>query len=187
MNSLLAFSGSGRSHSLNASLLEKAVDMARAAGAVVETIELRDLDLPLYDGDYEAANGLPASALSLKESMRNADGFLIASPEYNSFPTPLLLNALDWASRPAPGDEQPMSAFRGKKAALLATSPGALGGMRSLWNLRTFLQNVGVTVCPTMAAVGGATLDLFADEEFASSNNGRRLQHMIDELLHLSV
>lgn len=187
MKNLLAFSGSGRMHSLNSRLLETAADMARKQGAVVEVIDLRALDLPLYDGDYEEANGLPDGARQLKEAMREADGFLIASPEYNSFPTPLLLNAIDWASRSESREEAPLSAFKGKAAGLIAASPGPMGGLRSLTALRSKLQNIGVTVIPAMCAVGGITADSFADDHFADSNHGRRLQNTLNALLTIEV
>lgn len=185
MKTLLAFSGSSRIGSLNTLLLEQAEALADSLGATVATIDLRELNLPVYDGDIEAANGLPSAVLDLKEAMKEADGFLIASPEYNSFPTPLLLNALDWASRPGAGDDVPLSAFKGKIAGLMAASPGAMGGIRSLWALRTLLQNVGVVVAPTLAAIGGATPELFTDENFATSSNGRRLRSTLEETLSL--
>lgn len=185
MKTLLAFSGSSRIGSLNTLLLEQAEAMAAAMDATVVTIDLRELSLPIYDGDIEAANGLPSAVIDLKEAMNEADGFLIASPEYNSYPTPLLLNAIDWASRPGPGDDAPLSAFAGKAAGLMAASPGALGGIRSLWALRILLQNIGVVVAPTLAAIGGATPELFADEHFPTSSNGRRLHNTLTEVLHL--
>jgi len=187
MKTLLALSGSSRDQSLNLHLLRKASEMAQEAGAVVETIDLRSLALPIYDGDLEAAQGLPDGARTLKTAMREADGFLIASPEYNSFPTPLLLNAIDWASRPETQDEGPLEAFKGKTAALVAASPGPLGGLRSLTALRTLLQNIGVTVVPAVAAVGAATESTFADENFETSNNGRRVKATLDALLKLTV
>jgi NAD(P)H-dependent FMN reductase len=187
MKTILAFSGSSRLNSLNAKLLEKAEAMAEATGAVVETIDLRALNLPIYDGDFEAANGLPPAVIDLKEALREADGFLIACPEYNSFPTPLLLNAIDWASRAGGGDPKALSVFQGKAAGLIAASPSPLGGLRALWMLRSLLQNIGVVVAPSLAAVGGATLELLDDEHFANSAHGRRVQAVIDELLRLSA
>lgn len=187
MKNILAFSGSARINSLNAQLLAKAVEMARERGAVIETIDLRALDLPLYDGDYEEENGLPEGARLLKEAMREADAFLIASPEYNSFPSPLLLNAIDWASRAESKTEEPLSAFKGKSAGLISASPGPLGGLRSLTFLRSKLQNIGVTVVPGLCAVGGLTLNSFSDEHFSDNQNGRRLQATLDALIHLTV
>lgn len=187
MKKILAISGSSRLQSINTLLLEKAAQMARDAGAEVDVLDLRSLELPIYDGDYEAANGLPPGALTLKNAMKNADGFLIACPEYNSYPTPLLLNALDWASRKGDADEPPMSAFKGKSAGLLAASPGPVGGLRGLWAMRTFLMNVGVTVIPSMSAVGSASPDTFSDPDFESSSNGSRVRATLDALLSLSV
>ncbi|WFB34347.1 NAD(P)H-dependent oxidoreductase [Kiritimatiellota bacterium B12222] len=187
MKTILAFSGSSRENSLNAQLLQKAVSMAAELGASVEVIDLKALNLPLYDGDLEQTQGLPEGAKALKEAMQEADGFLIASPEYNSFPTPLLLNALDWASRAEQPDEIPMRAFKGKTAGLIAATPGPMGGLRSLSFLRSKLQNMGVTVVPTMTGVGGATIDLFADENFATGQQGRRLHATLSALLHLTL
>lgn len=80
-----------------------------------------------------------------------SDGFLIASPEYNSSISAVLKHAIDWASRPAPG-EPPLVAFRGKVATILAASPGTLGGLRGLVHLRAILGNVGVIVLPDQIA-----------------------------------
>lgn len=157
---LLAFAGSSRTGSFNRQVLEVAVAAARAAGAEVEVLDLRSLELPLYDQDLEAASGLPAGAKRLKEAMKRAHGLLVASPEYNSTVTPLLLNALDWASRAEPG-EAPLAAFAGKAAGLVAASPGAMGGLRGLFALRAMLQNMGVLVLPEMAAVGGLKAESF--------------------------
>lgn len=185
MKNILAFSGSSRLNSLNRMLLSKAVDYAREAGAEVEILDLRSLNLPLYDGDYEAANGLPDGARVLKNTMVNADAFLIASPEYNSFPTPLLLNAIDWASRSEKKDEPPLAAFKGKTAGLIAASPGPLGGLRSLWSLRCKLQNIHVMVVPAMAAVGLASEELFQSDDFDSSTHAGRIKATVDELLSI--
>jgi len=81
------------------------------------------------------------------------DGFLIASPEYNGMFTPVLKNMLDWASRKQLADEAPLLAFRGKLAAIMATSPGALGGVRGLMVLRILLSNLGVNVLAEQQAV----------------------------------
>jgi NAD(P)H-dependent FMN reductase len=187
MNNLLAFSGSSRLNSLNSLLLSHAVELATEAGAQVEVIDLGDLNLPIYDGDYEQSNGLPEGARLLKLAMQKADGFLMASPEYNSFPTPLLLNALDWASRAESKDEAPLSAFKGKAAGLIATSPGPMGGIRSLTALRSKLQNIGVTVVPTMAAVGSGSVELFSSSDFTTQSQSRRVKTTINELLSLKV
>lgn len=152
---LLAFAGSTREASLNKQLLRAAVAMAEGAGAVVTTVDLRELAMPLYDGDLETSSGLPEGAKRLKTLMVSHQGFLIAAPEYNSSITGVLKNAIDWASRAAPG-EAPLAAFREKTAALLSASPGALGGLRGLVHLRAILSSLDVLVIPEQFALGKA-------------------------------
>lgn len=149
---ILAFAGSTRQDSFNKKLVRIAADGARESGAEVTLIDLRDYPLPLFDQDLEASEGLPENALKLKKLFIEHHGFVIASPEYNSSITPILKNALDWISRPAP-NEAPMAAFQGKVASLVSASPGALGGLRGLVHLRAILGNIGVIVLPDQIAV----------------------------------
>lgn len=152
---ILAFAGSSRDGSHNAKLLEVAVGGARAAGAEVTVVNLRELRLPLFDEDLERIEGLPEGAGELKKLMTAHQGFLIACPEYNSSITPALKNAIDWASRPLAG-EVPLACFAGKVAAIMSASPGKLGGLRGLVHVRAILSNVKVLVIPDQVAVGEA-------------------------------
>ena len=153
---ITAFAGSTRAASFNKQLVRLAADAARAAGAEVTVVDLRDVALPLFDEDLEAASGLPEGAKKFKSLLRASDGFLIASPEYNSSITAALKNAIDWASRAEGGDEPPLAAYRGKVAALFAASPGALGGLRGLVHLRAILGNIGVIVLPDQVCIPAA-------------------------------
>lgn len=150
---IVAFAGSLRAGSFNKKLLAIAADAARAAGAEVTVVDLRELALPLFDQDLEDASGLPEGAKKFKALLRASDGFLIASPEYNSSISAALKNAIDWASRAETDDEPSLAAYRGKAAALFATSPGALGGLRGLVTLRSILSNIGVLVLPDQVAI----------------------------------
>ena len=149
---ILAFAGSTRTESYNKRLIKIAVAGAEAAGAEVTLIDLRDFPLPLYDGDLEARDGLPANARKLKDIFLSHRGLLISAPEYNSSITAVLKNTIDWVSRPVPG-EPPLAGFDGKVAALMSASPGALGGLRGLVHLRSILQNIKVIVLPDQVAV----------------------------------
>lgn len=151
---LVAFAGSHRKASWNVKLIHAAAEEARAQGADVEIIDLGALPMPIFDEDLEAA-GTPANAATFKEKLKAADGFLISSPEYNSAYPALLKNVIDWASRPAAG-EAPLAAFSGKACGLFAASPGALGGIRMLPQLRNLLANIGVHVVPTQFGLGKA-------------------------------
>jgi chromate reductase len=149
---ILAMAGSTRQDSYNKRLARIAALGAEAAGAEVTVIDLRDFPLPLFDEDLERVEGPPEAATKLKGLMVEHDGLIVASPEYNSSVTAVLKNAIDWASRPAPGEPQ-LVAFRGKVASLLSASPGALGGLRGLVHLRSILGNIGVVVLPDQIAV----------------------------------
>ena len=155
MPRILAFASSTRRESFNKKLVAIAAQGAREAGAEVTLIDLKDFPLPLFDQDLEAEQGMPENGKKLKKLFIDHDGLLIASPEYNgSFPA-ILKNAIDWVSRPAPG-EPSLVAFRGKVAALMSASPGALGGLRGLVHIRSILGSIGVIVLPDQIAVAKA-------------------------------
>lgn len=181
---LLAFCGSARRESCNRRLLAAAVKAARAAGAAVTELDLRSDLLPIYDGDLEASHGLPAAVLELKTQFARHDGFLIASPEYNGFFSPLLKNALDWVSRPVP---DMLSPYSGKTAGLLAASPGALGGIRCLPHLRLLLTNLGVTVSPAQMALAHADRALADDGSLADAQQKKMLDQAVADLIRLTA
>lgn len=181
---ILAFSGSARSASFNQRLAECAARMAKARGAAVTLVNLRDFPMPLMNQDLEREHGPPDEALRLKALLVEHDGLLIAAPEYNSSITPLLKNTLDWVSRRV-GDEPPMAAYRGKVAALLSASPGRLGGMRGLVHLRAILNNLGVLVLPGQVSISGAANAFDAAGELADDGDRRRVADLVDDLVAL--
>lgn len=148
---ILALAGSLRTDSYNKRLVKVAARGAEAAGATTTFLDLRELDLPLYDEDVEK-RGFPAGVTKLKAIMKQHQGLLIASPEYNSSISAALKNAIDWASRPAP-NEKPLECFADKVAGLVSASPGALGGLRGLVHLRAILGNIQVLVVHQQVAV----------------------------------
>lgn len=152
---ILAFAGSARKASFNKRVLSVAAGAAERAGAQVTTIDLGDYPLPIMDEDTEAADGLPANALKLKDLFKASDGLLLACPEYNSAITPLLKNVIDWVSRPREG-EYPLECFDQKVCGLVAASPGGLGGLRGLLTVRLILSSIKVIVLPETAAVSNA-------------------------------
>ncbi len=147
---ILAIAGSMRTGSYNRKLLRVAIQAAEQAGAEVDAVDLKELALPLYDGDIEERQGLPASAVTFKERIARAAGLLIASPEYNASIPGTFKNAIDWASRP------PGNIFKDKVAALLGASPGGFGAMRSLLHLRQVLTTLGVWLVPSQVTVSRA-------------------------------
>lgn len=141
MTKILVFAGSARQPSLNKKLARIAFESVQAAGADARFIDLADYPMPVYDGDLEEREGVPAPARALGELIRAQDGLLIVSPENNASVSSLLKNTIDWLSRIK--DFDPLT---GKVAALMAASPGALGGVRGLYHLRAILNTLGVEV-----------------------------------------
>jgi NAD(P)H-dependent FMN reductase len=186
---ILAFAGSTREASYNKLLVKVAAAGARAAGAEVTYVDLRDLPMPLFDEDLEAKEGMPENARKLKELMVGHDGFLIASPEYNSSITPVLKNAIDWVSRPAPG-EPGLVAFTGKVAVIMSASPGGIGGLRGLVHLRSILGNINVLVLPDQKAIPQAFEAFNPDgtmkdpkQQDSVENLGAKLSNVLSKLI----
>lgn len=97
MTTILGISGSLRQASFNTQLLQAARELM-PAGASLEAASIRDI--PLYDGDLEARDGIPPAVAALKERIVAADGLLLVTPEYNNSMPGVLKNAIDWLSRP---------------------------------------------------------------------------------------
>ena len=182
---VLVISGSSRPGSFNRQLADVAAAQARAAGAEVTQADLRALALPLYDAEIEAA-GLPGGALELRRLFAAHEAVIVASPEYNGFPTPLLINAFNWASRvPASGDQPSgLAAMAGTVAGVLSASPGALGGLRSLGFIRQFLQLApAMLVVPEQFALGQAGKAFDAAGHLVDDKQVQAVQRVVDAVL----
>jgi len=125
MTTIIGLSGSLRKGSYNTALLMAAKAVAPAG----VTLDVRTLHgIPLYDGDLEASEGIPAAVTALKDAIAQADGLLLATPEYNNGMPGVFKNALDWLSRP-PADSARV--FRNKPVAIMGASPGGFGTILS--------------------------------------------------------
>lgn len=125
MTTLLGISGALRKKSTNTYLIRNAAEMFGA-----DTYIEADLHLPLYDGDVEAATGVPASVQALSDQIAAADAIVIGTPEYNKSIPGVLKNALDWVSR-TPGNP-----WKDKPIAIMTASAGRAGGERAQFALR---------------------------------------------------
>ncbi|MEM6587554.1 MAG: NADPH-dependent FMN reductase [Pseudomonadota bacterium] len=143
---LLTISGSLRKESFNRKLLAVAVE-AFGPADVTEA----DLNLPLYDGDLEEAEGIPASVTKLAEQVAGTGAVLIASPEYNKGIPGVLKNAFDWISR-VPG-----GAFKGKPCVVMSAAAGRTGGETANYMVTACLLALGPNLLPgPMVLVAGA-------------------------------
>jgi len=137
MTLLVGISGSLRRQSYNSGLLRA----ARAGLPVGVGLDIASIaDVPLYNGDVEAADGIPASVAALKDAIAVADGVLIATPEYNNGVPGVLKNAIDWASRP-PADIARV--FAGKPVAIMGATPGGFGTLLAQNALLPVLRTLG--------------------------------------------
>ncbi|WP_447930216.1 NADPH-dependent FMN reductase [Sphingopyxis fribergensis] len=156
MTNIAVIVGSTREGSFNRALGEVAAASLESQGASVTRVDLAAFDLPLYSAALEAS-AFPPDALRLKELFVAQDGLLFVSPEYNGSLTPLLKNAIDWASRPT-GDESlvALTAYRGKAAAIMSASISPFGGLRGLMHLRQILSTIQMLVIPEQVLVPNA-------------------------------
>jgi NAD(P)H-dependent FMN reductase len=182
---ILAFAGSSRKESFNKKLIKIAAKGAIEAGAIVTVVDLADYSMPLYNGDLEADEGMPKNAQRFKKLLLEHDGIMIASPEYNSSLSPLLKNALDWASRAESEDEATYSAYKGKVAVIMSASPGALGGSRGLVILRMLLSNMGMIVLPDQKSIPNASKAFSADGLLVEERHQKSVLKLGNELARI--
>ena len=164
---VLAFSGSLRKASYNRLLLDKLILLAPKT----VTIDRFDISpIPLYNEDLEVQN-YPETVTDFKNRIRNADGIIIVTPEYNYSIPGVLKNALDWASRPP--TEIP---FIGKPCAILGTSISQFGSVRSQLHLRQVLFALGVRLMNTPEIYVPKAKELFATGELTDE---RTINHLV--------
>lgn len=169
---LLGLCGSLRAGALNRRLLAE----ARRHFGAARHLE-GDLRLPLYDGDLEAADGIPATVLHLADQIREADAIVIASPEYNKGVTGVMKNALDWISR-VEG-----AVLRGKPVAVISANAGRTGGETGQYMLRACLVPLGPQVLThPMVMVAGGETEFDAEGRLASPRYGKALATLMGHL-----
>lgn len=138
MTTILGISGSLRAGSYNTALLRAAQALA-APGVTLEAVTLHGI--PLYDGDVERRDGLPAAVLQLKQRIIASDGVLLVTPEYNSGIPGVFKNAIDWLSRPAADIPR---VFGDRPFALAGASQGGFGTILSQDAWLSVLRKLGV-------------------------------------------
>ncbi|MEM9332482.1 MAG: NAD(P)H-dependent oxidoreductase [Pseudomonadota bacterium] len=174
MPRILVFAGSTRSGSFTTRLAGSAARELSLLDCEVTRISLEDYELPIYNGDLEAKDGIPDNALKLAKLMHSHDGFFIVSPEYNGSLPPLLKNTIDWVSRVSSVEDEEVSPYRGKVCAIAAASPGGMGGMSVLYHLREILVRLGTLVVSEQVALGNAG-DAFDDLDKVTNERSEKL------------
>ncbi|MFP1625184.1 NADPH-dependent FMN reductase [Streptomyces sp. 5K101] len=176
---VLVFGAALRAESTNARLASLVARMIADAGVTADLATLRDFEMPPYDGDVEASEGLPEGALALRDRLEQCDAFVISSPEYNASMPGVLKNTIDWVSRVQP---QP---FKTKHALLVSASPSMVGGNRGLWALRVPLEHLGTRVYPDMFSLAKAHQGFTEDGTLTDSGLQGRLAETVAAFLRL--
>ncbi|MBF0324998.1 MAG: NAD(P)H-dependent oxidoreductase [Alphaproteobacteria bacterium] len=173
---ILGIVGSLRRTSYNHYALKAACELA-PEGVVLKLIELHDI--PVYNQDDELAP--PAAVVEFKRQIRAADAVLFCSPEYNYSVPGGLKNAIDWASRPY-GD----SAWRGKAAAVMGASIGALGTARAQYHLRKILVTLDMpTVTQPEVMIANAAQHFDKDGRLTDEPTRQLIQKLLEALAAL--
>lgn len=150
MTTLLGISGSLRKASTNTALMNQAAEIFAP-----QTYLTADLDLPLYNGDLEAASGIPAKVQQLADQIAAADAVIIVTPEYNKSISGVLKNALDWVSR-VEGNP-----WADKPVAIMSAAAGRAGGERAQYALRLCMTPFGTDIIQTPEVMIGASHSAF--------------------------
>ncbi len=173
---ILVFCGSIRSGSVNNRLTDCIMRELVTHDCEVTRISLADYELPIYDGDLEASQGVPENAKKLARLFHEHDGIFIATPEYNGSLTPLLKNTIDWISRVSADEDGKVIPYQGKVGAISACSPGGMGGMSMLYHLREILTRLGVLMLPEQVAVGNSGSAFNDDDTLTDERSAGFLQ-----------
>jgi chromate reductase, NAD(P)H dehydrogenase (quinone) len=135
---VVGIAGSLRRSSYNRALLCAAQQLTPPS--LVIEIELLD-EVPMFNADLDGA-GTPEAVVRLRRAVREADGLLLVTPEYNHGVPGVMKNAVDWLSQPLA-----QSALDGKPTAIMGASTGMAGTARGQSQLR---QSFVLTNTPAM-------------------------------------
>lgn len=147
MKTVLAFSGSNSSTSINQRLVELAAQKFQSLEPTL--IDLRDFVLPIYSVDIEEDTGIPSAAIQLRRLFDQHDAFMISSPEHNGMMPAFFKNTMDWLSRM----EGPV--FQEKPVMVMSTSPGSGGGATNLGNMEKVFPYWGASKVFAGFSLGG--------------------------------
>lgn len=176
---LLCFAASHRKESINRKLARVAADMAQAQGASVAFAEYGDFDAPIYDDELFDKNSFPESVSRFIKRTEQAQGIILASPEYNwSFPGSLK-NLIDWASVKKPNP------LAGKPLLLLSASPSLRGGAQGLVQLSLPLSALGTHVYPKLFTLAKAETVL-QDGVLNDSTLNKELTQLIEGFIRFT-
>jgi chromate reductase len=138
----------------------------------MEIVEIGQL--PLYNQDLDTDTP-PPTWTEFRDRIRDVDGVLFATPEYNrSIPAPLK-NAVDVGSRP-----YGQSVWNGKPCAVISVSPGAIGGFGANHHLRQCLPFLNMPCLQAPEAYVGGIADKLDGDNLKDESTRKFLQTFVD-------
>jgi chromate reductase len=134
-------------------------------------------DLPLYNQDYDSLPQQPEAYVRFRDQIRDKDGVLFVSPEYNRGMPGVLKNAIDVGSRP-----YGQSVWDRKPAAIVTVSPGSIGGFGSNHQIRQSCVFLNMPVMQQPEAyLGNVSDDSFDDNGMLKDGP---LKELVTKLAH---
>lgn len=177
---ILVFAGSLRKDSVNKKLATVIAGKLDVLGAEVDLADFREFEMPLFDGDLEVLEGIPAGTQELADRIAIADAIVIVSPEYNyGVPGPLK-NAIDWLSRIRPYPTI------GKICFLASAAPSMVGGARGLIAIRPALSFMGLWLSGDSFSLAQANKAFGDDGGLIDDGLDKMLDGMLDRFVKVT-
>lgn len=173
---LLGISGSLRKGSLNTKLVRAA---AQQFGPCDFT--MADIRMPLYDGDLEESNGIPAEVTTLAQQISAASAIVMATPEYNANLSGVLKNALDWLSR------TDGNLWAGKPVAIVSAAAGRTGGARAQFSLRHCMTPFNPVILQGPEVMIAGAMNEFDENDQLLGEMGQDALNKLMSQLHASI
>jgi NAD(P)H-dependent FMN reductase len=148
-------------------------------GAKPVKISLKDYEMPIYNGEFEEANGVPPTVKKFIRRVKSCDGIFISTPEYNGGLPALLKNTIDWTTRVETGH------FKGPVYGIGAASPGGMAGIMAMRELQFILTRLGAHVIPTQVGTGFANKAFDKKGRLVEGFSHNQAQLMASQMLTL--
>ena len=141
-----------------------------------------NIELPLYNDDLEKEKGMPESVMKLGDTLSQASGIIISSPEYNKGISGALKNCFDWMSRLKPNP------FTSKTVAIVSATDGRSGGERCQYMLRMCLTPFDCNIIQTPEVLIGYSSRAFNDiGDLTDEKSNELLDKLLEKFLAQSL
>ena len=172
------FAASLRKASINKKLASLIARKLSERGCEVDhETDFHVFDMPMYDGDLEDAEGLPAGCTALADRINAADALVIVTPEYNHSIPGSLKNAIDWLSRIHPYPTI------GKTVMMASAATPVVGGYRGMMALQEPLALMGTWTAPGKFGLARAPQAFTEDDRLKDEAIEKLLDGMLDDFV----